>query len=238
MVIKPNPVFAPVLWLNLRGDIVVAGQIIHPQINSGVFKGHIPEGIAYRFAGQKSGILFGDMPALRLGGSLTVAAWLNPGSYVNDGSGGQILFRGDDRNGLDPYTFVLEGDGTVNFTVSDAAGLGMKLKTEIPLNRWTHVTANFNAETGDMNMWLNGELLAYTRTSHRPYIPLDAHYTPGVGIGNVQNDRGPHNQPYRGLLADLRLYNVALRPEQAGFQGRVPGVEPPEAFVDASTTSH
>ena len=227
MMMRPSPAAPPVLWLNLKGEILVAGQTVHPQINPGVSTNHIPEGIAYRFAGQKSGMLFGDMPALKLSGSITISTWINPSSYVTDGPGAEILFRGDDRDGYDPFYFVIEADGTINFSITDASNAGARVKAEIPLNRWTHVTANYNAETGELNMWLNGEQFAYSRSSHKPFVILDPAYTPGVGVGNVQNDRGPHNQPFRGMIADLRLYGAALTPDQTGFGGRTPGMPPP-----------
>ncbi len=209
----------PVLWLDLRGNVLVNGQPASPRVNPGVTRFNTPEGVTYNFGGHKSGILFGDDPALKLSGSMTIAAWLYPRQYVVDGPGAQILFRGDDRCGLDPYTFVIEPDGTVNFAIQNERDQGMKVKAEIPLDRWTHVTASFNAQTGEMALWLNGDKTAYAHTSKLPFTNLDPGQAPGVGVGNVQNDHGPHNQPYTGMLADLRLYDRVLTPEEAGFSG-------------------
>lgn len=211
----------PVLWMNLRGDILVSGQPTTPRFTPGASRTRTVDGVAYNFTGVHGGVLFGDLPALKLSDSITVSAWLNPRSYVNDGPGAEILFRGDDRSGYDPYWFVIQGDGTINFCVGDDHDRAMNVKGELPLNRWTHVTANFNATTGELKMWLNGELVGYSRTSLREFVELDKGWTPGVGVGNVQNDQGPHNQPYNGLLADLRLYSQALTPDQVGWMGGV-----------------
>jgi len=211
----------PVLWMNLKGEILVGGRPAKPRFTPGASLARTVDGVAYNFTGARGGILFGDLPALKLSESITVSAWLNPRSYVNDGPGAEILFRGDDRCGVDPYWFVIQGDGTINFCVADDQDRGMHVKGELPLNRWTHVTANFNAVTGEMRMWLNGDLVAYSRTSHREFVELDKGWSPGVGVGNVQNDQGPHNQPYNGMLADLRLYGQALTPDQVGWLGRV-----------------
>lgn len=210
---------SPVLWLNLKGETLVAGRAVQPRLTPGVNRSRTNEGVAYNFTGVRGGILLGDLPALRLGGSITVSAWLNPRSYVNDGPGAELLFRGDDRSGLDPYWMVITSDGTINFSIANENGQGMGVKAELPLNRWTHVTANFDAKTGEMRMWLNGEVVAFAKTSYRPAVNLDLNAAPGVGIGNVQNDAGPHNQPFNGFLADVRLYNVAVGPEEAGFNG-------------------
>ena len=211
----------PALWFNLRGEILVAGEPMNPTFTPGATRFRGQNGATYNFTGQRGGILFGDHPDLKLTGSITVSTWLYPRSYVNDGPGAQILFRGDDRNGLDPYYFVIESDGTINFAVNDDKGRGMKVKAELPLNKWTHITANFNNKTGELNMWLDGEQVAYARTSVRPFKNLDTGTAPGFGIGNVQNNRGPHNQPFNGMLADLRLYDQVLTPEQAGYDAKL-----------------
>jgi hypothetical protein len=210
----------PTLWLNLRGDVLVAGRPASPRFTPGASRYRSRDGVVYNFSGQHGGILFDDLPALALTKSITISTWIYPRSYVNDQCGAEILFRGDDRCGIDPYWFAIESDGTINFGLSDADGRGMKVKADLPLNRWTHVTASFDAQTGALNMWLDGEHAAYARTKSRPFLKLDPNQSPGVGIGNVQNDRGPHNQPFNGMLADLRLYPVALAPEQVGFFGQ------------------
>lgn len=209
----------PVLWLNLNGDILVAGRPVTPQFNEGASKVETRDGVAYNFLGGTSGVLFGDNPALKLNGNLTVSAWIFPRSYAPNGAQAEILFRGDDRDGYDPYDFVLTSDGTVNFVIENEQSQGMGVKAEIPLNRWTHVTASLNAESGELAMWTNGVKVALAHTSKRPLLNLLPNFAPGVGVGNVQNDKGPHNQPFNGMIADLRLYSAVLTPDEAGFWG-------------------
>lgn len=209
----------PVLWMDRLGQISIEGRSVSPQFNAGAARIQTRDGIAYNFSGHKSGILFGDQPALKLGSSMTVAVWLFPRSYVNDGPGAQILFRGDDRNGLDPYDLVILGDGTVKFDIENDHGQSMEVRAELPLNKWTHVTASFNDADGELTMWLNGVRTANSHTTRKPFVDLDARFAPGVGVGNVQNDKGPHNQPYNGMLADLRLYSSVLTPPEVGYEG-------------------
>ncbi|WP_227625111.1 LamG domain-containing protein [Fimbriimonas ginsengisoli] len=216
----------PALWLDLKGNITVAGRPVTPRITPGANRFRGQDGVTYNFSGQHGGVLFDDLPALKLTGSMTVSTWIYPRSYVNDGPGAQILFRGDDRCGYDTYWMVVEGDGTINFAVGNERDQQMKVKAELPLNRWTHITATFDVKTGELAMWFGDERVAYAHTSRRPFANLDPKQAPGVGIGNVQNNLGPHNQPFNGMLADLRLYPAVLTPEEAGFNGR-PRVENP-----------
>lgn len=205
---------APVLWLDARGEILVNDQPFTPRLTFGATKVRTNNGIAYSFSGERGGLLFGDVPALRLYGSMTVSTWIYPRNYVTSGPGAQILFRGDDRPGHDPFSLRIEVDNTVAFQIQDDSDKGMKVKAELPLNHWSHILASYNERTGDLTMWLNGERVATARTSHHPFAYLQPQYAPGVSVGNVQNDHGPDNEPFNGLIADLRLYSAVLTPEQ------------------------
>lgn len=221
----------PVLWLRPNGGITVEGQLFNPQISPGTRALRTNQGVVYDFAGPKSGILFPDLPKVRLNGSITVSAWINPRSYVNDGPGAQLLFRGDDRNGIDPYDLVIHSNGTVNFFVTAEDCDNRCLTADLPLGRWTHVLGNLNVDTGEMELWINGELSAMTKTKIRPMVGLESGWAPGIGIGNVQNDKGPHNQPFNGQIADMRLYRVALRPDDLGGTRRTDDVPPLKSLM-------
>ncbi|HVT12640.1 MAG TPA: LamG domain-containing protein [Fimbriimonadaceae bacterium] len=202
----------PVLWLAPTGEVLVQGKAVQPRITEGAWRVRLSGGYAYNFNGVHGGVLLPDYSGLRLTGSMTMSLWLNLRSYVNSGPGAQILFRGDDRCGLDPYDLVIHSDGTIWFAVQDEQDHGYGVAGEIPLNRWTHVVATFDASTGQLKLWLNDELVAFGKTTRRPFQVLDNSYAPGIGIGNVQNDHGPHNQPLNGMIADLRLYDRVVEP--------------------------
>ncbi len=210
-------VASPILWLDTQGNVLVQGREYVPIVTPGVTANHTSKGVVYDFSGNRGGILFGDPDALKLSGSMTISSWIYLRSYANNGAQAQILFRGDDRNGLDPYCLAAEADGTMNFTINNAQGQGMGVKTEVPLNQWLHVLASFNDQTGELAMWVNGEKTAFARTAKHPFTNLQAQFTPGVGVGNVQNNHGPHNQPLNGMIADLRLYTSALTPEDVSW---------------------
>lgn len=216
----------PVLWLTPDGQVQIAGQ---PAKYNLVAPARLVklEGIAaWDFCNGRGALQLGDPTALRLTGSMTVSVWLKLRSYVNDGPGAQILFRGDDRCGLDPYTLVVHRDGSVAFGIQNENDLGRSVSAEVKLNRWHHVMANFDAESGVLEMWLDGKLVAGATTERRPFSNLESGWAPGVSVGNIQNDKGPHNQPLNGYVADLRLYNGVFRPNDLNV-GRGNWAEPP-----------
>ena len=210
---------APVLWLHPNGQVLINGQAFQPKVRPGTRPVKLNGIVGYDFNGDNGGLLLGDAPALRLNGSITVSTWINLRSYVNQGPGAQILFRGDDRSGHDPYTLAIHGDGTVNFAVQNENDRGRNVTAEIPLETWVHVLGNYDVNTGRLEIWLDGELVGTAKTQYRPFANLDKGWAPGVSIGNVQNDTGPHNQPLNGMVADLRVYPWVFRPKDLEIDG-------------------
>ena len=125
-----------------------------------------------------------------------------------------------------PYTLCVTRGGTAQLSVDGIDGSRTSVETEVPLRRWTRVTASLDAETGEMRLWSGDRLMATRLTGRRLFTALDAGAAPGVGIGNVQNDRGPHNQPLDGILVDLRLYGAALAPVEAGYRSGIDAGRP------------
>ena len=209
----------PVLWLQPNGQVSVSGKPYKDfRITTGAAGINTPLGRGLSLNGTRGGMLFPDRPEFKLTKSISVSAWLYLRSYHNDGPGAQVLFRGDDRSGADAYSLVIHGNGTVHFAIWDSQGRGMNVQAEVPLQTWVHITSSFDYQTGDLRMWLNGEGVGLARTQYRPVAEMDNRYAPGLGIGNVQNDKGPHNQPMNGAIVDLRLYDRVVEPAEAGYR--------------------
>ena len=209
----------PVLWLNPKGVLQVAGRPAEGRLTKGAQTVRTPFGLGLDLNGTHGGLLLADFPALALTNSMTVSTWVYLRSYVNDGPGAQILFRGDDRPGLDPYDLVLRGNGTIEFGIGSETEGRPFVATEIPLQQWVHVTASFSSESGELRLWMGSRLVATRITEIRPFSVLDKNYLPGIGIGNVETDGGfGNNQPLNGMLADLRLYPAVLEPRDVGYQ--------------------
>ncbi|MBI1334273.1 MAG: hypothetical protein GC165_15495 [Armatimonadetes bacterium] len=216
----PTPVFA----------IKLNGTVVSPSPESWRPETHwikVPGGLGVEFWGQSSGWMIVDHPALALEKQFTISAWLKPYAYVLSGPQAQIMFRGDDRPGLDPYSMAIHDDGTIflRFDSDDNVTTECKSTTKLPVNQWSHVVGTFDSYAHAMKIWVNGKLENTTQTDRHPIGRLEAIDSAGLGVGNVQWDKGPHNQPYHGVIADLRLYNVALDPEKVGYDPKLWGIQ-------------
>lgn len=209
---------APVLWLTPEGRVLVRGRSAPARLTPGAAAVQTPFGLGLDFDGTKGGLLMPDLPALALSDAMTVSAWVYLRAYVKAGPGAQILFRGDDRSGLDAYTLALHPNGDLFFGFHDVANGADSVGAHLPLKRWVHVTASYDTIRSQMKLWFDDLCVATAQTGHIPLKNLRKEDAPGVSVGNVQNDKGPHNQPLDGIVADLRLYDVALKPAEAGWR--------------------
>jgi alpha-tubulin suppressor-like RCC1 family protein len=153
--------------------------------------------------GAYIGIQIADQPAYALTNSLTIEGWIRP-----RGNGYNIFWRGDNRYGLDPYSLGMSANSNINFLITDSGGNSATIGTTIPYFVWTHVAATLDGSSGTMSIYTNGVLAGQTTTSVRPFGPLIAGDSPGIGIGNV-ND-GFNNFPFTGDIDEISLYNRAL----------------------------
>ncbi len=78
-------------------------------------------GQAFDFDGVDDRVQVPDSESLKLTESLSIEGWVLVRSYPTSG-GTPILFRGDDRGGLDPYVIDVRHDGNVRFSVTSLEG--------------------------------------------------------------------------------------------------------------------
>lgn len=153
------------------------------------------------------------------------------------GSGhGLILFRGDDRGGLDPYQLTLREDGIISFQITSLTGAA-SLRAPLPLGQFVHVAGTLDAETGAMRLYLNGMLVSRGVTSVRPFGALDPASNPGVGIGSHGGyPATPHKFLFNGLIDELKLYNHALSQADvlANFNATKGSLQPAISISDGS----
>lgn len=209
---------APIFEIDAKGRFWVAGRSMTPVLRPGTSRVAVPTGGGFQFDGHTGGISLGDLPALRLTKSMSVSAWVKLDAIPSPGTNGQIVFRGDDRNGLDPYHVTVMADGRVYFGIEDGTGRGDFVSAPIQAQRWTHVLSTLNDKSGELAIWVDGVRGERKKTDVRPFADLDPNNAPGVSIGNVQNMSGPHRQPFFGQLSRIAIYRQALSPSQAGFR--------------------
>jgi len=160
-------------------------------------------GQAFKFDGVNDRVQAVDSASFKLTQSLTIEAWIRIDAFPSVDHG-EILFRGDDRGGLDPYSLATEPNGSLRFLISSDINGGASVQAVAPLGQFVHVAATLDDATGAMKLYENGVLMSQITTTIRPFADLDPASNPGIGIGN---DGGypntPHNFPFNGLIDEF-----------------------------------
>lgn len=168
------------------------------------------------FTGGSAGsqrVFVPDNPTLYLTESLTLEAYIRYDGVPTAGThASQIVFRGDSRDGLDPYTLAIANDGRLFLDISSLTErVQLHSPTALPVGKYLHVAGSLDNATGAMKLFVNGVEVASRITAVRPFGALTGP-DPGVGIGNVQSDVS--NQAFGGIIDEVRISNVALAPSR------------------------
>ena len=172
-------------------------------------------GLGLRFTGTPQRVFVPDNPLLALTHSLTLEAFIQYTGIVASGEiSSEIVFRGDDRGGYDPYFLTINTDGKLNFTINDSANAGISIfsPAAIPIGQFLHVAGTLDDTTGAMRLFVNGVQVNSTTTALRPAGSLVSSQIPGLGIGDVQSSN--YNEGFHGVISDVRISNIALSPGQ------------------------
>jgi hypothetical protein len=222
----PTAVAAPsglVSWWTANGTAADAMGLNNATL-TGVTYATGEVGQAFNFDGVDDWAALGDPSSLAFTASFTIEGWIKVNAIESNRSG-EILFRGDDRGGLDPYAFSVEPDGNLRFHVESTTG-GLNLEAPVPTGQWLHVAATLDDATGLMTLYENAAVVAQTTTAIRLFATLDPTQEPGIGIGN-SNALDNYNVPFNGLIDELSVYNRALTAGEvlgiykAGSSGKV-----------------
>ncbi len=173
--------------------------------------------LSLEFNGASSRIFIPNYSRLALTNGLTLEAFINaqslPSPPINES---QIIFRGDDRGYLEPYFIELRSTNLF-FAVTDANNDMAHVEAPITLYQWHHVAGTLDDSSGKMLLYIDGNLVASTITSIRPFGALTG-TNPGLGIGNVESDT--YAEYFNGRIDDVRISDTALSPNQ--FLNAVP----------------
>lgn len=173
------------------------------------------KGKAFDLNGKRAAIQMPDIDAYKFTGSFSLDLWIYVRELPSGGTSpaGQILFRGDDRNGLDPYFLAVSNDGYLIFGIDAAEGSRFTIQTIAPVRRWAHITATFDIRERGTALYIDDALRASGNSSVRPFRDLDSGWGPALSIGNVQRqEAGIHNQPFNGLIDEIRIYEGVIQP--------------------------
>ena len=159
-------------------------------------------GQAFDFRGKAQKVIIPDNESLKLTNSLTIEGWI----YVR--GPGFILFRGDNRPGLDPYALQVNPGGSLAFAIYSEANEAATVYGRIPLKQWIHAAATLNGSSGNMRLYVDGVLVAEKSTIIRPLRDLDPQANPGLAIGG--HSGSDDYSPFDGMVDELSLYDRAL----------------------------
>jgi hypothetical protein len=169
--------------------------------------------LALVFDGRDDRVFIPDDESFHLTKSFTLEAYIQVDLYpANPAMLSQIVFRGDNRAGFDPWYLAIGVSGQLVFLVSDALNTASVVSSPqpIPTGELLHVAATMDDETGTQSLFINGERVAAKKTKVRAFGPLGG-ANPGVSIGNLQT-RG--DQFFRGTIDEVRISSVAIGPQQ------------------------
>lgn len=195
-----------VFWAPLAGDAVdkVTGAL--GEVQGGAELGKLGLGLM-----GKDGVLFyADRDSFALGGSITVSArvFVNRLPVGGTSPAGQIVFRGDDRCGLDNYSLNLGNDGYYTFGISSRDDQGHGVRGQAKVGRWQRVTGVFDSRAHEVRLYVDGVIVGQSGTPLMPVMEMEKAWSPGLSIGNVQNPLGGrHNQPFNGQISDVRIWD-------------------------------
>ncbi len=188
---------------------------------------------AFRFNGAAQGrVTFGDPEVLRFAGTFSVEGWVNLAS-LPVGQTAPIFARGDD-NGVFPYYVGVQPGGQLVFHLEDdAANAADLVGPVLATGGWVHLGAVFDADSGDMRLYVNGSVapVASTNITFLPAQTLDPAGNPEVTIG-------AHPSPFMGAMDgrvdELTVHDRALSASEigavyrAGANGKSGPTEPPQ----------
>ena len=80
-----------------------------------------------------------------------------------------------------------------------------------PPDAWHHIAGTLNDATGLIALYIDGNLVASKTTTVRPFAALT---DSNPGLDHRQLQRVDYNQPFQGLIDEVRISDQALQPDQ------------------------
>jgi hypothetical protein len=131
--------------------------------------------------------------------SAIVDAWIYPRSF---GGPKVIASKWDDPTGQWSWIFKLHNDG-----IGDLGGV-----TILPLNTWSHVAASYDRLTGQLRLYVNGNIDT-EGFARFPGVAVNNSAT-DLLIGAVSGQVTSPGEHFHGLIDELELFNRALSAEE------------------------
>jgi len=166
--------------------------------------------VGLSFNGSNDRIFVPDHPSFALSRGMTLEAQVvveqAPSSTMRN-----IVFRGDNRAGLDPWYLSIQ-NGKVLFALTDDKNDFSVVSAPEPLPTYQlmHIAATWDRQSGQQRLFIDKKEVASTKTTIQPMSDLQIG---GGGIG-IANRTDSSDQAFRGKIVELRIADRALEPSE------------------------
>jgi len=201
----------PISWWAGDGNAIDSISGNNGVLNGGVSYAFGNVDQAFSFNGTDGVVLIPDVNNLKITGSLSIAATIKITALSTNGLDSKLVFRGDDRFGFDPYWIAVSPDGRLVWHIATSTDVLSEISAPIAIGRFVSIVASLNDATGEMRLYLDGQLVASGTTTLRPFRDLDPTLHPAVAIGNTASP-SLHPEPFNGLIDDVKIYNTVVTP--------------------------
>ena len=203
----------PISWYKAENNALDAEGNNNGTISGGVTYTTGAVGQGFLFNGVDGVVNLGDPADLAFTGSFTIDCWVETNALPSASQDwDNIVFRGDDRGGYDPYFLAIRSDGTLDFQIGADAVNVTYLKTPAVLGLLQHITCTLDGTSGDMRLYVDGQLAVETTTTVRPLQNLQSGIPGGVALGNSAGAGTTYHYPHNGIIDEVKLYNAVVPP--------------------------
>lgn len=176
-------------------------------VASGVHNAPGPDGKpngSYKFSGTvNSYIEFPNGGGLDVKNSITMLCWLYPG-----GQDGPLFdYRGHKTGSWGVHLWVVSGQLFVRFNKRDYSSTQHLLHTPLkPKDGWKFVGASYDQANGHAKLWVDGKVVQTLNIGANLQLATQDSVRMGVRVSD--------NRYFKGRIAQMQVYNVALTQEQ------------------------
>ncbi|HUA38256.1 MAG TPA: LamG-like jellyroll fold domain-containing protein [Candidatus Sulfopaludibacter sp.] len=183
-------------------------------------------GGALAFNGSSSFVSVTDSASLHLTTGMTLEAWVNPVNNGNSAGGNyaDVIYKGGDNyylEGSSPDNYAPAGGGT--FGGTDIANYG---PSGLPDNQWSHVAMTYNGSV----------VLLYVNGVQVSSLAQTGNILTSTGALQIGGD-STYGQYFRGIIDDVRVYNLALTAAQIQADMNLPVGNTPTAPANLAATT-
>lgn len=198
------------------------------------------------FDGNGDFITVASSPDLMPTSEITIETWIYPLAN-NNNQNAHFLSKGDGGNISSDRSYELQwltDKGTyVGFSIFLGSSIWGYISAAVPPSEWTHVAVTFSSNSGLLQLYRNGSLVASTTSDASGSIPLINQSLRQTSQPLVFGAYPPHTDTFAtGMMDEIRIWNIArsssdiYRDLNRYLSGTEPNLVAYWSFEDGSAT--